>query len=185
MATALVTAVEYQYPKGETFDQRRLRKFGTLSFSNANYFTGGLAIPFPPARTTNIVPVDVRIKSLKGSGFIYEWVIADLWPQNTAIVQGWQITDKNGNLQLCTTNGTTNNTAEPTWAIPTNANPNPTTADGSAVWTCQGPGPSLGTVRILTGAAAQSPLTEATSASAVPSLVQTDNIEYIAEYLRG
>lgn len=183
MATSVISATEYPYPKGSSFNSRVKTRKGTLAFSNANYFTGGIALVLPAVNESNIVPFDVDIKSLKGSGFVYQWVNQDLWPKDTAIVQGWTITDPNGNLQTCTTSGTTNNTAEPTWAVPSVATPNPTTTDGTAVWTCEGK--SLGTVKILTGAAAQSPLTELTSASAVPSGVQTDVIEYTAQYQMG
>ena len=179
MATSVVTGTEYAYPKGETFSQRRVQKFGTIAFSNANYFTGGAQVTFPPVRTTKVVPVNVAIQSLQGSGYVYQWVNADLWPKSQAIVVGWAITDSNGNLQVCTTLGTTNGTAEPTWNINTGG----TTSDGTAVWTNLGI--SYGTVRILTGAAAQSPLTELTSGGAVPAAVLADTIEYVADYLRG
>ena len=179
MATSVVIGTEYPYPKGETFSQRRLQKFGTLAFSNANYFTGGAQVTFPAARTTNPVPVNVVLQSLKGSGYVYQWVNADLWPKNTAVAVGWAITDSNGNLQVCTSAGTTNNTAEPTWNINTGG----TTPDNGATWTNLGI--SYGTVRILTGAAAQSPLTELTSGGAVPAAVLADTIEYVADYLRG
>jgi hypothetical protein len=183
MATAVITAKEYAYPKGRSMTDRTTKRRGTIAFNGGNYFTGGTILALPPVDSSNVVPVDVSLRSLKGLGYEYAWVNADLWPQDTAIVVGWAIQDPNGNLQVCTTSGTTNNSAEPTWAIPTTAAPNPTTTDGTAVWTCMGA--SIGLVKILTGAAAQSPLTELTSGGAIPAAVQADVIEYSADYLKG
>lgn len=44
---------------------------------------------------------------------------------------------------------------------------------------------STGKVKVLTGAAAQSPLTELTTGGAIPAGVSGDVIEYKAEFLKG
>jgi hypothetical protein len=69
------------------------------------------------------------------------------WAANTAEIIGNLIIDSNGNIERCTTAGTTGANA-PTWA----SNLGGTTADGSAVWTLtalhQTPGPMIAHVTV-------------------------------------
>ena len=58
------------------------------------------------------------------------------WPQNTAVILGQPIKDASNNLFLCTTGGTTNNTAEPTWNTTPGAATNET--GSSVTWVCIG-----------------------------------------------
>ncbi len=55
------------------------------------------------------------------------------WPASTAVAVGRLITDGNGNLQECTTAGTTG-ASHPTWATTVSS----TTTDNTATWTCKG-----------------------------------------------
>jgi hypothetical protein len=184
MPASVVTWTENAYPGGRTEDQRRVRKFGKISVAAGNYETGGLVLSFVPQDESIPQPVSVKMNSLKGSGYTYVWVTADLWPQNTVVVAGQAITDPNGNLQVVTVGGTTNNVAEPTWAKPSTGNPNPTTADGSTVvWTCQGP--SSGTVKILQSAGSAAPQAEITGNSSTPAGVTGDVIGCEVEFLKG
>ena len=186
MATAAaVTPIVAPFPQGLDQTQKRVRVFGTLSFeaSTQFYTTGGR--PFILAGVngmpglSNSVPLQVRIYSKKASGYVYQWINDDLWPVSTAVVAGQAITDSNGNLQVCTTAGTTKSGSEPVW----NKTNGVTTADGTAVWTNNGP--STGLVKILTGAAAQSPLAELSQSAAIPAAVSGDDIAWEAEFLRG
>jgi hypothetical protein len=153
---------------------------GTLAFSSTgNYFVGGIALAMPPINLSNIVPKNVVFESLKGSGYIYQWTDADLWPLATTVVVGQCITDSYGNLQVCTVGGPTNASAEPVW----NINLGGITIDGGARWTNFGQ--SLGTVKIIQSAASASPLTEIPSGFPVPASVLSDLISYKAEYLAG
>jgi hypothetical protein len=55
------------------------------------------------------------------------------WTATTAVTPGQMIVDSNGNVQECTTGGTTNTTVPASWANTVGS----TTADGSTVvWTC-------------------------------------------------
>ena len=61
------------------------------------------------------------------------------WSPSQVVVPGQMIVDGNGNLQECTTGGTTGTTVPSTWANTLGA----TTADGSSVvWTCIALGPA-------------------------------------------
>jgi hypothetical protein len=54
------------------------------------------------------------------------------WAASTSYALGADIVDSNGNLQRCTTHGTSGSGSHPTW----NATVGLTTNDGGAVWTC-------------------------------------------------
>jgi hypothetical protein len=185
MSVALVTPTINPFPAGLDQTQRRQKVYGTLTIqaSSQFYTTGGLVFSLAGVAgmpgLTHSVPLTVKFASRKGNGYVYTWCIADLWPQNTAVVAGQAVTDSNGNLQQVTTAGTTNNTGEPTW----NQTVGGTTTDGTAVWTMIGP--SSGTLKILTGAAAQSPLTELTQSAAIPAAVSGDIIGFEADFLKG
>lgn len=187
MSVATIAPTIDPYPNGLDQTMRRTILYGSFTFpaSPAFYTTGGLpfslaaGVASPIAALTFPTPLKVDVYSKKANGYVYQWTIADLWPQNTAVVAGQAITDSNGNLQVCTTAGTTNNTAEPTW----NQTVAGTTTDGTAVWTLQGP--SQGTVKILTGAAAQSPLAELSQSAAIPAAVHGDTIQFKAEFRKG
>lgn len=190
MSVAVIAPTVDAYPNGVDQTERRTHVYGkfTIPASPAFYTTGGLpfslsssGIAAPVVGLSYPVPLRVDVNSQKQNGYLYEWTIADLWPQNTAVVVGQAITDSNGNLQQIATggNGTTNNTAEPTW----NTTVGGTTTDGSATWTNMGP--SLGTVKILTGAAAQSPLAELSQSASIPAAVSGDTIRFRAEFRKG
>lgn len=182
MPNSVITAKENAYPRGSTFDQKTGTKRGTIALAAGNYQTGGLPLVLPPNNFSNPQPIDVTLRSLGNTGFVYQWVNVNLWPTSGTVVAGQSIQDPNGNMQTVTTGGTTGST-QPTWAKPSAATPNPTTTDNTAVWTCEGP--SNGLIKILTGAAAQSALTEQTGAAATPAAVVADTIEYVATYQRG
>jgi len=189
MAVAKIAPTIDAYPNGIDQTERRTIAYGkfTIPASPAFYTTGGLPFSFtsgiaaPIIALTYPVPLRVDLNSQKQNGYVYVWTLADLWPQNTAVVVGQAITDSNGNLQQIAAggNGTTNNTAEPTW----NQTVGGTTTDGSATWTNMGP--SQGTVKILTGAAAQSPLTELSQSASIPAAVSGDTIRFKAEFRKG
>lgn len=179
MPNGVLTATENKYPFGRDFTARREQRYGQISFAAGNYQKGGLPVNIP-SQTSNPTPASLKMVSAQGSGFVYVNVTADLWPQNTVVVAGQSIVDKNGNLQTVTTGGTTNNVAEPTW----NPAKGGVTADGGAVvWTNQGK--VSGLVKILTGAAAQSPLTELTGNSGLPAGVLADVVNYEADFIKG
>lgn len=185
---ATVTPTISAFPQGLDQTQRRVRVFGTLAFqaSTQFYTTGGR--PFILAGVngmpglSNPVPLQVRVYSKTGSGYVYVWTNDDLWPTSTAVVAGQAITDPNGNLQVCTTAGNTGST-QPTWSKTTGATTADSAGGGTAVWTNNGP--STGLVKILTGAAAQSPLTELSQSAAIPAAISSDDIAFEAEFLRG
>ena len=185
---AAVTPIVAPFPQGLDQTQKRVRVFGTLSFeaSTQFYTTGGrpfiLAGVVGMPGLSNPVPLQVRVYSKKASGYVYQWVNDDLWPTSTAVVAGQAITDKNGNLQVCTTAGNTGS-SEPTWSKTTGATTADSAGGGTAVWTNNGP--STGLIKILTGAAAQSPLTELSQSAAIPAAVSADDIAFEAEFLRG
>jgi len=187
MSVAVIAPTIAAYPNGVDITERRMIVYGsfTIPASPAFYTTGGLpfsltsGIASPVVGLTYPTPLHMDVRSKKANGYVYQWTIADLWPQNTAVVAGQAITDSNGNLQVCTTAGTTNNTAEPTW----NQTAAGTTTDGTAVWTNKGP--SQGTVKILTGAAAQSPLAELSQSASIPAAVSGDTISFRAEFRKG
>jgi len=60
------------------------------------------------------------------------------WTADIGIILGAAILDSNGNIQVCTTVGTTGLT-EPQWALSLGA----TTTDGNVVWTNYGPAPEV------------------------------------------
>ena len=189
MATAAkVTPVVNPFPQGLDQTQRRVRVSGTLSFeaSTQFYTTGGrpliLAGVADMPGLSNPIPLSCRVYSKQASGYVYQWVNDDLWPTSTAVVAGQAITDKNGNLQVCTTAGNTGS-SEPTWSKTTGATTADSAGGGTAVWTNNGP--STGLIKILTGAAAQSPLTELSQSAAIPAAVSGDDIAFEAEFLRG
>lgn len=123
MATATAVGTEYAFPSGKDFTQRRFQTYGSvaISASPATYAAGGLVFSFANVvfDVSSQAPIDLEIKSISGSGFIYQWV------------------------------------------------------------------KSTGKVKVLTGAAAQSPLTEVTDASAIPAGVSGDVLSYKASFLKG
>jgi phage tail sheath protein FI len=82
---------------------------------------------------TGPVPITVvksSVIGLVGSAPLWAAVGAQpLWQPNSVIAAGQQVADPNGNIQQCSTAGTSGATA-PAWATALNA----TTADGSVVW---------------------------------------------------
>jgi hypothetical protein len=61
------------------------------------------------------------------------------WPASQTVTAGQMIVDSNGNIQECTTGGTTGSTAPGNWSSTVGA----TTLDGSnVVWTCAALGPA-------------------------------------------
>jgi hypothetical protein len=183
-SVALMTVTQNPWPKGQDMTQRRMKIYATATIqaSTQFYTTGGLALALAGVISpglTNPIPLLVKVTSGKGNGYVYTWDILDSWPKNTAVVAGQYITDSNGNLQQCTTAGTTNNTAEPTW----NQTVAGTTTDGTAVWTLQGV--SYGLIKILTGAAAQAQLTELTQSAAIPAAVSGDTLNLEMDFLKG
>ena len=66
----------------------------------------------------------------------YNCRMGTAWVASTAVVPYWWTIDSNGNLQKCTTAGTTG-AAAPTWATTVGA----ATTDGTAVWTLDTLGP--------------------------------------------
>jgi Bacteriophage tail sheath protein len=82
---------------------------------------------------TGPVPITVvksSVIGLVGSAPLWAAVGAQpLWQPNSVIAAGQQVADPNGNIQQCSTAGTSGATA-PAWATALSA----TTADGSAVW---------------------------------------------------
>ncbi|HVB82179.1 MAG TPA: phage tail sheath subtilisin-like domain-containing protein [Candidatus Binataceae bacterium] len=83
--------------------------------------------------STGPVPITVvksAVIGLVGSAPLWAAVGAQpLWQPGSVIAAGQQVVDPNGNIQQCSTAGTTG-TAAPVWATALNA----TTADGTAVW---------------------------------------------------
>lgn len=123
MATATAVGTEYAYPMGKDNTQRRTMTYGSvaISASPATYAAGGLAFSFasPVFDVSSQAPIDLEIKSISGSGYVYQWV------------------------------------------------------------------KSTGKVKVFTGAAAQSPLTEVTDASAIPAGVSGDVLSYKATFNKG
>ena len=83
--------------------------------------------------STGPVPITVvksAVIGLVGSAPLWAAVGAPaMWQPNKVVTSGVQLVDPNGNIQQCTTAGTTG-AAAPTWATTLNA----TTVDGTAVW---------------------------------------------------
>lgn len=123
MATATAVGTENAYPSGKDMTQRRFHTYGTVAVtaSPATYAAGGVVFSFaaPVFDVSSQTPIDLELKSLTGSGYVYQWV-------------------KSSNK-----------------------------------------------IKVLTGAAAQSPLTELTDASAIPAAVSGDTISYHAQFLKG
>lgn len=75
---AVITLTEYAYPMGKDNTQRRTLTYGSgaISASPATYAHGGLAIAFaaPVFDVSSQSPIDLEIKSVSGSGYIYQWV---------------------------------------------------------------------------------------------------------------
>src|SRR5208282_4726114 len=118
-------------------------------------------------------------------GYIYNWIAADLWVAANAYSLGQAIQDTNGNIQVVTTAGTSGTPNQPVWAIPSSANANPTTPDGtgSLVWTCQGP--SSGLVQIVEQNGTTGPLVELAQGATIPAGVSGDTIALQIEYIKG
>lgn len=76
--SAVITLTEYAYPMGKDNTQRRTLTYGSgaTSASPATYAHGGLAIAFasPVFDVSSQSPIDLEIKSVSGSGYIYQWV---------------------------------------------------------------------------------------------------------------
>lgn len=83
--------------------------------------------------TTGPVPITVvksAVIGLVGSAPLWAAIgAAALWQPNSVTAAGQQVVDSNGNIQQCSTAGTTG-AAAPTWPAALNA----TTADGTAAW---------------------------------------------------
>ena len=83
--------------------------------------------------STGPVPITVvksSVIGLVGSAPLWAAIGAPaMWQPGWVVAAGLQVVDPNGNIQQCSTAGTTG-TAAPTWATTLNA----TTADGTAVW---------------------------------------------------
>lgn len=77
MATATAVGTENAFPNGRDNTQRRSFSYGTLaiSASPATYATGGLVFSFanPVFDVATQTPIDVNIKSVSGSGYVYQW----------------------------------------------------------------------------------------------------------------
>lgn len=123
MAAALIVGTESAYPAGQDTTMRRKSTYGAaaISASPATYAAGGLVFSFaaPVFDVSSQTPIDLEIKSISGSGYIYQWV------------------------------------------------------------------KSSGKVKVFSGAAAQSPLTELTDAEAIPAGVSGDVLAYHAQFLKG
>lgn len=183
-SVALMTVTQNQWPNGLDTTQRRQKVYATavIQASTQFYTTGGLALALGGVISpglTKPIPLLVKVTSGKGKSYVYIWYNEDNWPQDVAVVAGQYVIDSNGNLQQCTTAGTTNNTAEPTW----NQTVAGTTTDGTAVWTLLGV--SYGLVKIVTGAAAQTALTEITQSAAIPAGVSGDVLNLEMDFLKG
>src|SRR5258708_21457430 len=83
--------------------------------------------------STGRVPITVvksAVIGLVGSAPLWAAIGAPaIWQPNSVTAAGQQVVDPNGNIQQCSTAGTTGASA-PTWATALNA----TTADGTTVW---------------------------------------------------
>lgn len=77
MAASTVVLTENKFPNGSDMTQRRFHKYGTvaISASPGTYTTGGNAFTFaaPVFDVSSQTPIDLEIKSVSGSGFIYQW----------------------------------------------------------------------------------------------------------------
>lgn len=78
MATALAVGTENAYPSGKDMTQRRFHTYGTVAInaSPATYAAGGLVFSFaaPVFDVSSQTPIDLDIKSVSGSGYVYVWV---------------------------------------------------------------------------------------------------------------
>jgi hypothetical protein len=198
-ATAAVFT-QSPYPRGQDMTQRRFLLAGTLAIgaSPLTYPAGGIpitiaannnnsgGIDFPGVSNGNAVRA--TLDSRAGSGYIYKWTTKDLWTavfKGNAVAAGQSLIDSNGNIQTCTTPGTAGSGAEPTWALPTAANPNPTTVDGTVTWTLELWGANCGLVQIFQSAGSAAPLVELTQAASIPAAVSSDLISCLLEFIKG
>lgn len=201
MAAAKAVFTQSPWPKGQDMTQRRMILAGTLAItaSPATYTLGGIPITFAP-NSNNQGGIDLpgfsnpgairgELYSRSGSGYIYFWTTTDLWTavmKGNVLTAGQSIVDTNGNIQTVTTGGTAGSGAEPTWAIPTAAVPNPTTVDNTVTWTCEGP--SSGLVQIFQSGAENAsalPLVEIANATTIVAGISGDVISARLEFLKG
>lgn len=123
MATAIAVGTENAFPAGKDTTQRRFHTYGIVAItaSPSTYAAGGLVFSFaaPVFDVSSQTPIDLELKSVTGSGYIYQWV------------------------------------------------------------------KSTNKIKVLTGAAAQSPLTEATDGESIPAGVSGDTISYHAQFLKS
>jgi hypothetical protein len=192
MTASKAVFTESAYPNGQDMTQRRFIFAGTLAIgaSPATYPAGGMPITFAAPNlspgTTRNGAVRGEVYSRSGSGYTYFWTTTDLWTslyKGNSVALGQSLQDTNGNIQTCTTAGTSGSGAEPTWAVPTAATPNPTTTDGTTVWTCEGP--SSGLVQIFEQNGTTGPLVELAQAASIPSGVSGDKISVRLEFIKG
>jgi hypothetical protein len=188
MAVATAVFTQSPYPQGYDFTSRRGIYYGPIvvTASPATYPKGGIpitvALPgFNPGLSNPRVKSGF-IETRGGSGYIYFWTAADLWAATTVYAVGQAIQDPNGNIQVVTTGGTSGST-QPAWALPTSTTPNPTTTDGSVVWTLLQP--SLGLLQIFQSAGSAAPLVELAQAATIPAGVSGDTIAAKLEFIKG
>ena len=191
MTVAAAVFTESPFPRGSDMTQYRFLIHGTLAIgaSPLTYPTGGIPVTYA---TPNSIPgvsyqaaVRIEAESRKGSGYEYFWTTADLWTalyKGNSVALGQSLVDTNGNIQTCTTAGAAGSGTEPVWAIPTSANPNPTTTDNTVTWTCQGL--SSGLVQIFVQNGTTGPLVEL-AAGAVPAGVSGDLISCELELIKA
>jgi hypothetical protein len=191
MAVATAVFTESAYPNGQDMTQRRFILHGPLAItaSPATYPAGGIPITFASGNSGTVLPgtskpgpVTVYLASRGGKGFLYNWTTANLWAASTVYAAGQSIVDTNGNIQTVTTGGTSGAT-QPVWPLATGATPNPTTTDGSVVWTLEFP--SNGLVQIFEQNGTTGPLVELAQGATIPAGVSGDTIGGQFEFIKG
>jgi hypothetical protein len=201
MAVATAVFTQSPYPRGQDMTQRRFILAGVIaiSASPATYPLGGIpitiapntspgqgGIDFPGVSNGNAVRAEMQTRA--GSGYVYSWTTKDEWTalyKGNVVAVGQSLVDSNGNIQTATTGGTAGSGSEPTWALPTAANPNPTTVDGGVTWTLQNWGQNCGLLRIFQSAGSAAPLVEIAQGTTIAAGISGDMISCILEFIKG
>lgn len=207
MALATATLTINNYPIGSDNTQRIQRHFGRLAIgaNPLTYTAGGIRINFSAlepikAGPPYLLPMWMDVYSLAGSGFDYNWNPLGSKITNLALTTNVVTITAANNLtvgDVVTLSGLTTTpalngisltvasaVAASFTANLTHGNIGTAAETGNCLPILYASGlPFQGNLQVLTGAAAQSPLTELTTA-AVPATVSGDVIGFRAEFAR-